>query len=158
MGSGSLARGACLKLHSIILLPHKMWRQGPACVLTVPAMRKVREGLELKTFGNWLASPSTFGEAGKIGPVGALLGKVVPTHTNAPLSMICRAFEFHRQIKGCQELGLQHVCMHENQHKCRYFIPNPLKYFPIPVPNSSFIAGQNDVYSHVYIKLVTFFV
>lgn len=43
--SSPLARGPCLKLHSIILLPHKMWRPGPACGLTVAAMRKVREAL-----------------------------------------------------------------------------------------------------------------
>lgn len=43
--SSSLGRGDCLKLHSIILLPHKMWRPGPACGLTVPAIKKVREAL-----------------------------------------------------------------------------------------------------------------
>lgn len=120
---GSVARGTCLKLHSVILLPHKMWRQGPACGLTVPAMRKGR--IRAEDFGSWLAPLSTFGEAGKIGPVGAHRRKVVPTPTNPLLRMICRAFEFHRQIKGCRDLSLQHFSVHENQHKCRCFIPNP---------------------------------
>lgn len=89
-------REACLKLHSIVLLPHKMWSQGPSCAFTVPAMRNAREGLEIKTFGSWLTSPSTLGEAGKTGTVETLLGWVVPPYTNQPLRTICRAFEFQK--------------------------------------------------------------
>lgn len=65
-----------------------------ACAFSVPAMKSAREGLEIKTFGSWLASPSTLGEAGKTGTVETLLGWVVPLYTNQPLRTISRAFEF----------------------------------------------------------------
>lgn len=84
-GSYSLARGTFSKLHKIIPLPHKIWRQRSACDLTA------RDLWDLPFFscvwGNRKnsASGSTFREN--------------CTHTNPSLSEICRPFEFHTDTK-----------------------------------------------------------
>lgn len=70
-GSYSLAKGTFSKLHKIIPLPHKIWRQRSACGLTAGDL--------------WDLSSHVFGETGKIQPVGALLGKIVHTHAPQPI-------------------------------------------------------------------------